>query len=224
MDKLNVYFKTLDTVTRPVFRKLREARYRNITCWAKRKDLLNEKIFIRDAKFIEDNKVDPALRCFNWDINTMQIEPVYDGLNHLVSLVEQSNADLNFVCIDNIQNINHRYTLFLDAKTRNDYPKSFVIVPCFQTIEELMSYAQSKQLFQFTLDDTTKFKKCSGMSIQKGACVYQERETGRYWYLDTFHKDHYEVYDSNGKRHLGEADLNGNFNPSKSDSSKQAIK
>ena len=38
-----------------------------------------------------------------------------------------------------------------------------------------------------------------------------------------FHKTHYEVFDSTGKKHLGEADMDGNLDEDKSDTSKSAI-
>lgn len=38
-----------------------------------------------------------------------------------------------------------------------------------------------------------------------------------------FHKTHYEVFDSTGKIHLGEADLEGNLDVTKKDKSKKAI-
>jgi hypothetical protein len=54
---------------------------------------------------------------------------------------------------------------------------------------------------------------------QQGQPVYQERKTNHYWYLDNIHKNHYEVFDSNGK-HLGEANLNGVLNYNKRDKEK----
>lgn len=61
------------------------------------------------------------------------------------------------------------------------------------------------------------------MSVQ-GATVYKEKSTGYYWYLDNFHKTHYEVFDKTGKKHIGEANLDGKIDFSRADSKKQPIK
>ena len=44
--------------------------------------------------------------------------------------------------------------------------------------------------------------------IIQGRAVFEEIETKRLWYLDNFHKTHFEVFDRNIK-HLGEASLEG---------------
>lgn len=56
--------------------------------------------------------------------------------------------------------------------------------------------------------------------LVKGAKVYQECDTEYYWYKDTFHHNHYEVFDRNGN-HLGEANLSGDLDTSKADPNKK---
>lgn len=64
----------------------------------------------------------------------------------------------------------------------------------------------------FSLKDIKQFKK-DGRIIQ-GQNVYMEIATGYYWYLDNFHKDHYEVFDSQGQ-HIGIASTDGVINQRK---------
>ena len=74
---------------------------------------------------------------------------------------------------------------------------------------------------QTILRDTTRFKKTANKC--QGRVIYLESNTERYWYVDNFHEGeaaHLEVFDKTGKNHLGEADLDGNINYSKSDSDK----
>jgi hypothetical protein len=54
---------------------------------------------------------------------------------------------------------------------------------------------------------------------EQGQQVYKEIGTNRYWYLDNFHKNHYEVFDSQCN-HIGEANLNGTIDESKKDNTK----
>lgn len=67
-------------------------------------------------------------------------------------------------------------------------------------------------IYSFSLKDGTRFQK-DGRIVQ-GKNVYREIDTGYYWYLDNFHKDHYEVFDRNGQ-HIGTANEKGVIDPSK---------
>lgn len=57
---------------------------------------------------------------------------------------------------------------------------------------------------RFLLDDSSRYKRTR--KLNKASVVYQEIQTGRYWYLDDFHKNHFEVFSPQGD-HLGEASL-----------------
>lgn len=63
----------------------------------------------------------------------------------------------------------------------------------------------AKLLFQYNKEDTI-FQKYNLFSIS-----YYNREMFFYKHLDTLHNTHYEVYDSTGKNHLGEASIDGIF-------------
>lgn len=74
---------------------------------------------------------------------------------------------------------------------------------------------------QTILRDGIRFRKTSNRYQER--VIYCELITGYYWYVDNLHHGkaaHLEVFDKTGKNHLGEADLAGNINYSKSDSDK----
>jgi len=48
----------------------------------------------------------------------------------------------------------------------------------------------------------------------QGQSIYQHNENGQYWYLDNFHKNHFEVFNAH-QEHIGVADLEGNLDMSK---------
>lgn len=217
---LNVYFKVIDDITHPILLKLREARHKEVRCWFKASDRGNV-MFIKDLHLIEHNATDKNLGCYNWDIMTCNVVPEYDGLEHLVwrSIHEVTE----FACIDSNNHCGNELVLFQDASHLSNYPQGFIKVPCFSSYKALIEYADSKGVFSFTLSDTNRFVKCTGIDQIQGASVYREKATGRYWYKDMFHKTHYEVFDSNGIRHLGEANMDGVLDENKSDSSKKSI-
>lgn len=78
---------------------------------------------------------------------------------------------------------------------------------------------------QTILRDSRKFEKIGRK--YDGRSIYMEKETKYYWYVDNLHygkKAHLEVFDSKGKKHLGESDLEGNIDSTKSDPNKRVDK
>lgn len=75
---------------------------------------------------------------------------------------------------------------------------------------------------QTVLRDKKRFERMAS-PCQGGRTLYREKRSGHFWYVDSFHfgkAAHIEVFDSSGF-HLGEADLAGNLDLSKKDSSKK---
>lgn len=73
----------------------------------------------------------------------------------------------------------------------------------------------------FSLSNTKRFVKTS--KHNKDSVIYQEIETGNYWYEDKYHHDtkpHFEVFD-NTCTHLGEADMTGFLDSAKADKNKK---
>ena len=48
----------------------------------------------------------------------------------------------------------------------------------------------------------------------QGQSIYQHNDNGQYWYLDNFHKNHFEVFNAQ-QEHIGVADLEGNLDMTK---------
>ncbi len=90
-------------------------------------------------------------------------------------------------------------------------------ISCVDTIKKTEKWIEENCITIPIVENTERFERTSKQV--KGATVYKEKSTGYYWYLDTLHRNHYEVFNEQ-KEHLGEADLEGNLDRSKKDSSK----
>ncbi|BAQ59617.1 hypothetical protein GM3708_22 [Geminocystis sp. NIES-3708] len=79
--------------------------------------------------------------------------------------------------------------------------------------------------YQTILKNSSRFEKIG--REYDGRSIYREKETAYYWYIDNLHcgkKAHLEVFYSQGKKHLGESDLEGNIDSTKSDPNKRIDK
>jgi hypothetical protein len=221
MDKINVYFKVIDKCTLPILAYLRKCRYPFIKIWVKSDyNIPEEKIcnLFRDAQRIDEKScINHELQCYQWDIKELAVTPEYEDLNHLISRALTQGTE--FLCIDSATHCNGQIVLFQDTEHLNEYPKEFLKVKCFNSIDSLLDHLKQIGAFSFTLKDTTRFTKVEEDYFPKGAIVYKEIKTGRYWHLDTFHRTHYEVYDSN-MQHYAEASLDGEVDDSKCDKNK----
>lgn len=103
-----------------------------------------------------------------------------------------------------------------DAKHIQDLPK-FAHIPYVTDKLELALWLATNHITTFSLLDRNRFSKTN--LIEQGQSVFQEKGTNYYWYLDNFHKNHYEIFDSTGK-HLGEANSQGQLDSSKKDNTK----
>ena len=137
--------------------------------------------------------------------------------HHIVQLFKDK---AKFVCVDAVQHVNNQLVFFRDAAHLPDYPKGFVKVPCFNSEDMLLDFLMQNGAFTFSLNDTNRFSKMSGVDPVQGATVYKELKTGYFWYKDMLHKTHYEVFDKTGRKHLGEANLEGTIDSGKADPSK----
>lgn len=94
-----------------------------------------------------------------------------------------------------------------------------ICLDCLDNKNAFEEWVQDKLDSRDFLERNSERFKRTGYYFQ-GATVYIENETKNYWYLDSFHKNHYEVFDNQGK-HLGEADLSGIINTNKQDKAKK---
>ena len=223
-DMVNVYFCRVDEQTFPILQELRNVRSKNIRLWFDKSSAANKVVgMIKDKLLVSHDAIDNELCCFRWDVSNECVCHLYDGDNELRHLVSRKAMDgTDFICVDREEHANNQLVFFQDAVHLENYPLEFVKFPCFSSSVELFDYLTTVNAFAFTLDDKGRFQKCKGL-VEQGASVYREKQTGYYWYRDMLHKTHYEVFDGTGKKHLGEADLNGKLDMSKADKTKTLV-
>lgn len=165
------------------------------------------------------NRIDNQYFYFQWNLDNCSISHIGKMLKEL------TERKLNFPTEKNIF-INLRSTItacrdriftFRDAKHSIISPDFFLHIEYVTDDAELDLWLSTHHIKKFSLFDKNKFVKTS--KIVQGKSVYEELETGYFWYLDNFHKNHYEVFE-NLSTHLGEADLEGSIDRSKRDNTK----
>ena len=223
-DMVNIYFCRVNEQTFPILQKLRDVRNKNIRLWFDKGSAANKVVgMIKDKLFVKHDAINNEISCFRWDIDDERACHLNDAdceQRHLVSRKVLDGTD--FICVDSEEHANKQLVFFQDAVYLEEYPMEFVKFPCFSSSVELFDYLTTVNAFAFTLDDKGRFQKCKGL-VEQGASVYKEKKTGNYWYRDMLHKTHYEVFDSTGRKHLGEADLNGMLDTSKADKTKVLV-
>lgn len=218
---VNVYFRVVNEKTKPIIKKLREFRYEDITLWFSKGNEDPDSIRkYSGIKIIEDScVVDNDLNYISWDVHSYYGEANQCGLKNL--LWRMKEYDSTFVIIDDCKHEHNQRVFFIDAVHEKKYPDVFYKIPCFCELDDFFKYCDECEIFSFSLKDTTKFAKAVGITPYDGAIVYKEIVTNRYWYLDMFHKTHYEVFDSTGRMHIGEANLEGELDTAKKDPQKR---
>lgn len=87
-----------------------------------------------------------------------------------------------------------------------------ITLTCFDNVEILSKWHTAIPIRKDDfLRDETRFRK-TNRPPQQGATVFEEIETGYFWYIDNFHKDHFEVFNAQGE-HLGIANMEGDIIP-----------
>ena len=161
--------------------------------------------------------------CYSWDVNAQNIKPIYTedirGLINIMSL----NQGTEFCIFDKTSYPKNIYTLFRDIINISDYPDAFYKLKCFATPIAAIDYFRTNGIIpNFSLEGNSDFEITAIHPVQ-GASVYRQKRTGFLWYLDNFHKTHFEVFEHQGKRHIGEASIDGELDRSKKDSKKHPI-
>jgi len=134
-----------------------------------------------------------------------------------------SYSNEEFILLNISENIKADRNVLLvckDAKHILDLPK-FARIPFVTDKSDLELWLSTKYVTAFSLLDRNRFTR-TNLKAQ-GQRIYQENGTNYYWYLDNFHKAHYEIFDSTGKQHIGEADLEGKLDISQCDNTKKPI-
>jgi len=159
-----------------------------------------------------------GVNSYCWNVETSAVICIQNSFVLLTKLIDSNK--LNCVILDSNTYPKDRKSFFLDAIHCDNLPNQFYNLPVFHTYADIINYGVEKGFVKsFCLEDKNSFQKTTIAPVQ-GQIVYKNLKTGYYWYLDNFHKDHYEVFDQTGKNHLGEADMNGNLFPNSADKNK----
>jgi hypothetical protein len=181
----------------------------------KSKSLLAARI---DEPFWEDSQKHSASDCYEYNI--INIAGSIAG-SSLAESCERDNVIISFIHNDfsttKLKVIkNNSQNLEID----NLFDKSHYIEVAYSRGQiDKREYFKRKFTFGLItlLENEYRFTRTS--KVEQGQQVYKETSTNRYWYLDKFHKTHYEVFNSVGK-HIGEANLDGIIDESKKDNTK----
>lgn len=173
---------------------------------------------IKNAEEINGNCA--GLLPISWDIDRGQCQYI----NTAYSVLSAKNNFSDYVLLDSNAYPKGQLAFFIDKQNDKAYPKQFYKIPAFKSYSDIINYGISNKLIKaFSLDDKKRFKKLNGKQFQ-GQPIYKELNTGCYWYLDNLHKNHYEVFDPTGDKHLAEASLDGIPDYSKADPRHVSIK
>ncbi len=208
MKEINIYFSVIDL---SILKKLRSLRLKHVKLWfSSNLPTKYNKIvrYIKDANFIEKNcRIGSEYSFHQWVSESESVCRVDSCLKYLIWRHKEYNSD--FIIIDKKDGT---LTFFVDVKNNESFPDAFYTVDCFNSFDALFTHLD----YCFLLD-YSKFRRTS--KVQRGGRVYKEISTNYFWYLDTLHRNHYEVFDKSGK-HIGEATLSGEIDKSKADKAK----
>ena len=217
---INVFIANYSPAIKKVANQLRKNRYKNIRMGIE-KNQANEAPFKlwHDKHYIEDGVNIGPNGLFHWNIRTEKVDRL---ANYGLMCVDWHcrNYHEDFVILDDASYPKNMLIYFEDSTTDLLLPATFNRIHAFADYDHLIGFLRNQQIIVFSLQDKNSFERANNVDVVKGASAFKEIATGRYWYLDTFHKNHYEVFDSTGI-HLGEADLNGNLDTNKADPKKR---
>lgn len=227
---LNILIPQLDEQIRPIVRRLRKERCRGVKLWMP-KDVCACDAAFKAATDIEIvNRSDTGiginhrLRCFEWDINNVCVRDTCEVFRYLIEH-SRRKLDDNWIVLTSVQHQKGQISLFYDGIDAPEYPNEWYTFKCISNNDEYNSYVADHNFIIFRLCKGDRFDIAHDQfKHTHGAQVYKERDTGYYWYIDTFHKNHCEVFDETGRTHLGIADIkDGKLDRTKSDLKKLPI-
>lgn len=161
--------------------------------------------------------------CYMWNVLERKVDPLYgEDIRGLINIMA-NNQNIPFCVINNSNYPKGIFTLFRDGTHLSEYPDAFYKLTSFTSSESVLEYLRSKHIIRkFSLNGNDDFELLEKHHVQ-GASVFRQKSSGYLWYLDNLHKTHYEVFDSRGKKHIGEADIEGKLDSTRKDSTKQPI-
>lgn len=231
---LHIFVPNLNDREITVLRYLRQKREQNIKVWIPRAEMSRQRgvaglqSIPSDWRPIEKaiSNVDWKLCCMEWKIKDLQVASVEDSFRYWMKMYKEYNDNDEWVILSSIQRDKGQAVLFADDSTDKAYPNEWMKFQCISSKNELESFLNDRNflIYHFCAGPRFEVARDSFRHTRKNGAVYREKKTGYYWYLDTFHRDHIEVWDSQGQHHLGEADVNtGQLDKTKADKTKHPI-
>ena len=150
----------------------------------------------------------PSVECNPPEIITEIAEKILSYPNEkflLLNISESLKAD-------------RRNVLFVCKDAKHTFEPKFALFPYVTDKSDLELWLATNHITIFSLLDKSRFTRTN--RTEQGQRVFQEKNTNYFWYLDNFHKNHFEVFDNTGKQHVGEANLQGQLDTSKRDGKK----
>jgi hypothetical protein len=220
---INVFIlNASDDWIKAVARSLRLSKQKNITLWIERAWVGEPPYNNWKDKHVIDDRVGALTNLyFEWNVDNQVAQALPNEMRSM--WWRMKHQQLDFCILTNQPQPKSRKVMFEDSRTDENYPKGFEVIRCFNDYDSLMNYCKEQGAVTFSLHDTCFFKHEHDIVPYKGAEVYREIATGRLWYRDTFHKDHYEIFDYRGRNHVAEADMDGIVDTSKADPKKNPI-
>lgn len=216
---INILIPTITSSIRSIIDELWSIRSKKLKLWIPQDVLSNDGQYNQSALVaLETNiKTDLGISCYKWDIGNTEILPVDKLYNYWIERYDDSQK---WAILTEETNPKQTLCLFLDAQHKTELPDKWYRYKCFSDRDSIISFCAKSGVMDFALCRGARFDKAGEITAVKGAVVYKERETGYFWYFDTFHQDHYEVFDATGK-HLGESNMqNGIIDKTKADKNK----
>ncbi len=216
---VNILIPTITSPIREIIDELWSIRSKKLKLWIPQDVLAKDGQYNQSALVALENNIKPdlGLACYKWNIDNTEILPIERLYNYWIARYDDNQKWAILTEEDNPKQI---LSLFLDAKHKPELPDKWYRYKCYSDRESIISFCAESGALDFALCRGARFEKAGVVTAIKGAVVYKEIETGYFWYLDTFHRDHYEVFDFVGN-HIGEADIqNGIIDKTKADKNK----
>lgn len=211
-----------DDRVKAVARSLRQSKHKEITLWIERAYIAESPYNNWKNKHVIDDRIGALTNLyFEWNVDNQTVQTLPNEMRSM--WWRMKHQQLDFCILTSHPQPKSRKVMFEDSRTDDSYPQGFEVIRCFNDYDSLMNYCKEIGAVKFSLHDICFFKHEHDIVPYKGAEVYREIATDRLWYRDTFHKDHYEIFDRRGRKHVAEADLNGIVDTDKADPTKNPI-
>lgn len=164
---------------------------------------------------------DFSLSLYEWNIEECSAQYTLDEYRYLKFLPQGEKCYI----VTQSSHPKNVLSLFYDKVDDIDLPDEWYKYHCYDNEDDIVAKCEACGAIVFALREGIRFDKAfDPLPHTRGAAVFRERSTGYLWYKDTLHKDHCEVFDPEGKKHLGIAKMSdGKLDTSKADTTKKPI-